>query len=109
MPQRIRCRFDVFSSEISGLPADTESVKLVVDHQKVSKRYAASDTLPASDGITQLEDPADTRPLMSFICHVYPSKVMSCVCHASRLAGNASPAGGHDSYGWSAGSSAIIA
>lgn len=76
MPQRIRCRFELYSSEVSGLPADVGAVRLLVEHNKVSKKYDYTDTLLASHGTTtQLEDLAGSQPLLAFTCHVYPSKV----------------------------------
>lgn len=78
MPQRIRCRFELHSGSLIGVPSQYDQVKLIVDHHKVQKRYAATDALPASvssSSSQQLVDPTETQPLLAFTCHVYPSKV----------------------------------
>lgn len=81
MRRRIRCRFEVHSSEITGIPQEYDQVKLVIGHQQNKKRYAASYTIPTtrSDQSVRstvgLQDAEAWDPLLSFTCHVYPSKV----------------------------------
>jgi hypothetical protein len=81
MRRKIRCRFEVQSSEITGIPKEYDQVKLVIGHQQNNKRYAASYAIPTTSsgqGLRStkgLEDPAAWEPLLSFTCHVYPSKV----------------------------------
>jgi hypothetical protein len=93
MRRKIRCRFEVYSSEITGIPREYDQVKLVIGHQQNNKRYAASyaiSTTSADKGVRStvgLEDPAAWDPLLSFTCHVYPSKVsrlvLGCCCSST--------------------------
>jgi hypothetical protein len=83
MRRKIRCRFELHSSEISGIPQEYGQIKLVIDHQQNNKRYAASYAIPTSgsdqgaSSTKGLDDPAAWDPLLAFTCHVYPSKVSS--------------------------------
>lgn len=86
MRRKIRCQFEVHSSEITGIPQEYDQVKLVIGHQQSNKRYAASYAIPTSGSDQRerstkgIEGATAWEPLLAFTCHVYPSKVSWPTC-----------------------------
>ncbi|KAF6266531.1 hypothetical protein COO60DRAFT_1472521 [Scenedesmus sp. NREL 46B-D3] len=97
MRRKIRCQFEVHSSEITGIPQEYDQVKLVIGHQQSNKRYAASYAIPTSGSDQRerstkgIEGATAWEPLLAFTCHVYPSKAVDVRLMASSSGSGSRP------------------